>query len=384
MTAMQYYRELLAQPGRIEAFRGAINAVVRPADSVLEIGSGLGTFAFFAADAGATRVWAVDGDPVIHVAKAIARINGYEDRVEFIRGWIPDVDLPQPATVILFEDFPPRLVDAQMFRILKLVRTKYAAPTARYIPGHATMHIAPITAFRNVLDAVGPQECLYDIDWSASREYAAHAVHYSRATPEMMVGEPAKISTIDFSHGVNPADLGGRATWTLPAGTVVDALAYWFDLELAPGIDISNAPGSAPASWGHCVLPLDSPVTVGNEGSLAAAVGPEVRAGEPSWMRWSVKTRSEERRGHEFRSFPASTADLLAGSPDARPRLSARGRLAARALELADGTVALREIARRLAPDAGDHVTQSDAERLVAQVLMNKIENGHVTEGFDD
>ena len=69
MTTMQYYRDLLKQSERIEVFREAIAAVVLPGDSLIEIGSGLGTFAFFAADAGAANVWAVDGDPIIHVAR---------------------------------------------------------------------------------------------------------------------------------------------------------------------------------------------------------------------------------------------------------------------------------------------------------------------------
>ena len=86
MTSMQYYRDLLAQTERIEAFQSAIARGVRPGDYVLDVGTGLGTFAFFAADAGAAQVWGVDGDPIVHVARTIGLANGYDDRVRFSPG----------------------------------------------------------------------------------------------------------------------------------------------------------------------------------------------------------------------------------------------------------------------------------------------------------
>jgi protein arginine N-methyltransferase 1 len=70
--SMDYYRGMLIQRSRVEAFRRAIHAAVRPGDRVLEIGSGLGTYAFFAAEAGASKVWAVEGAPIISVAKTLA------------------------------------------------------------------------------------------------------------------------------------------------------------------------------------------------------------------------------------------------------------------------------------------------------------------------
>ncbi|MGD2175984.1 MAG: 50S ribosomal protein L11 methyltransferase, partial [Candidatus Brocadiaceae bacterium] len=62
-SSVKYYRDLLGDRERIEAFRRAIQRAVQPGDRVLDVGTGLGTFAFFAADAGASVVWAVDGDP---------------------------------------------------------------------------------------------------------------------------------------------------------------------------------------------------------------------------------------------------------------------------------------------------------------------------------
>ena len=121
---MDYYRGMLIQARRIEAFRRCLSSVVQPGDRVLEIGSGLGTYAFFAADAGATKVWAVEGAAVVNVAKTLARVNEYTDRVEFIRGWFPGVEIPERVDVLIFEDYPSRLLDAWTFDFFSKISSK--------------------------------------------------------------------------------------------------------------------------------------------------------------------------------------------------------------------------------------------------------------------
>jgi predicted RNA methylase len=49
MPGVDYYADLLRDRRRIDAFLRAIAAAVRPEDHVLDVGSGLGTFARAAA-----------------------------------------------------------------------------------------------------------------------------------------------------------------------------------------------------------------------------------------------------------------------------------------------------------------------------------------------
>jgi protein arginine N-methyltransferase 1 len=376
VSVVQYYRDLLAQEDRIESFRKALEAVVNPGDAVLDIGTGIGTFAFFAAAAGAGTVWAIDGDAIVHVAKTIGQMNGYDGQVQFLRGWVPDVDLPGRADVIVFEDFSPRLLDGRMFRMLTAVQTKYASATARYVPARATIRLAPLSGVSRVLDVLGAEERKFGIDWRVSRDYVANTVHYGVATEAMLAARPKTISTIDFSHPLSVDDVGGHAAVTLTRDAVVDGLVYWFDLELAQGISMSNAPGATPGSWGHCVLPIDPPLEVGAGDRLEASVTPEDCDGVPGWLRWEARANEEVRSGHEFRSFPASVSDLLATSPDAAPLLNEAGKMADVVLRLADGTCSIREMGRRVADLTHGTLGPREAERLVAGILSGKIVDG--------
>ena len=55
-----YYARLLLGKHRIRAFQSALQSAVRPGDVVVEIGAGVGTYSFFAAQSGAKRVYAIE------------------------------------------------------------------------------------------------------------------------------------------------------------------------------------------------------------------------------------------------------------------------------------------------------------------------------------
>src|SRR4030095_5683068 len=81
-----YYARLLMGKHRIRAFQSALQAAVRPSDVVVEIGAGVGTYSFFAAQSGAKRVYAIEKERVIHVAEGLAARNGLAEKITFVLG----------------------------------------------------------------------------------------------------------------------------------------------------------------------------------------------------------------------------------------------------------------------------------------------------------
>ena len=92
----EFHRQLLADEVRTSAFRDAIAQVVRPGDVVLDIGTGTGILAFFACQAGARHVYAIEGQHLADAAQLLARQLGYADRLTVFHARSNDVELPDP------------------------------------------------------------------------------------------------------------------------------------------------------------------------------------------------------------------------------------------------------------------------------------------------
>ncbi|HSR42790.1 MAG TPA: hypothetical protein VLL48_11475, partial [Longimicrobiales bacterium] len=280
-----------------------------------------GTFAHFAARAGAGRVWAVDPDPVVHAARTVARANGADDRIEFLRGRIPEVELPEPIDVLVFEDLPSRLLDDRTFRLLDRVAGALLAPDARTVPRGARLRLAPVRSavLRSRLFPLDREDDrsvdeAYGIDWGAVRPYLANQPRGEFLPSDALPAEAAAGPHLALIPPPRAEELAVEGRWVLPEGGPVHALALWFELEVSVGLWISNGPGPDTQPWGQVVLPLDPPLAVPENGTVEARVAPEAFPdGAPGWLAWAASSEGGEAKGHEFAAYPASLEDLYSG-----------------------------------------------------------------------
>ena len=101
MYSLSGYGEMIADRVRIAAYVQALRQAVRPGAVVVDIGTGPGIMAVLACQLGASRVYAIESDEIIQVARAIAAANGCADRIEFIEDLSTKVTLPVRADVIV-------------------------------------------------------------------------------------------------------------------------------------------------------------------------------------------------------------------------------------------------------------------------------------------
>ena len=85
----------------MQAYTEALRRTVTGESVVLDLGAGLGAFAVYACKLGARRVFAVEPNEVIDVARVVARDNGCDGRIDFFQANSGDVTLPERATVIV-------------------------------------------------------------------------------------------------------------------------------------------------------------------------------------------------------------------------------------------------------------------------------------------
>jgi predicted RNA methylase len=121
---------------RTRAFQAAIRAVVRQDDVVLDAGAGSGILSFFAAQAGAKKVYAVEVDPFLAscLARSV-RCNNFSDVIEVIQGDIHSAELPEGVDVFICEMMETGLMDEmQVTAINALYKRNVITSRTRLIP----------------------------------------------------------------------------------------------------------------------------------------------------------------------------------------------------------------------------------------------------------
>jgi hypothetical protein len=174
----------------------------------------------------------------------------------------------------------------------------------------------------------------------------ANARRVQPVTAAQVVGTPVGPITVDLAEPV-ATQLGAHAETTVAPGATVDGLVGWFEAELAPGVRMTNDPRAPDRIDRPCtVFPLDA-----HEGR-----GPVRRS---SLVRIDVRPASQiitwqldEGPVHGTPlEAPMTREDLARAGDGYVPRLSPRGRLEHRLLDLCDGRRDRSEIQRILEQD---------------------------------
>src|SRR5690348_3033862 len=122
MYSLNFYGQMLADASRMDAYARALRQTIRPDSVVMDLGCGPGVFALLACKLGARRVYAVEPNNVIGLAREAAAANGFADRIEFFEELSTEISLPEPATIIvsdlrgvlpLFQQHIPAIIDAR-------------------------------------------------------------------------------------------------------------------------------------------------------------------------------------------------------------------------------------------------------------------------------
>jgi protein arginine N-methyltransferase 1 len=131
--------EMLRDELRTDAFRRAIEEVVRPGDVVVDIGTGSGVLAVFAARAGAKKVYAIEASSIAPLAAEVFQKSGVADRVEIVRGWSTQVELPERADVLVTETIGNEPLGERIVDTVFDARRRLLVPNARIIPSHVAV-----------------------------------------------------------------------------------------------------------------------------------------------------------------------------------------------------------------------------------------------------
>jgi SAM-dependent methyltransferase len=363
MYSIADYGAMIADKVRMGAFVRALREAVKPGTVVVDIGTGTGIFALLACRFGARRVYAIEPDDAIQVAREIAAANGFADRIEFVQAMSTDVTLPERANVIIsdiggilpwFQKHIPSIADA---------RRRFLAPGGVMIPQRDTAWAAVVEAPELYARHTGPwNDNGFDIDMDAARRIVVNTWHKGRVTNDQLLAEPQRWATLDYASVQDP-DVRARASWIVTRPGTGHGLAAGFDRVVSEGVHLSNAPDARddirPESiYGTIFFPWLAPVRLA-AGDLVH-VDLEARLiGQDYVWRWQTSVLDQGRAGADKADFTQSTFFGAPLSPDQlrkrgagyTPTLNENGQIARFVLEAMGSGVTLGEIARRVSDE---------------------------------
>ena len=138
------HARMLHDDRRTGDYLAAVAQAVRPGDVVVDIGTGSGVMAIAAARAGARHVYAIEASDIAGVAERVFVANGVQDRVTLIPGWSRQVQLPEPADVLVSEVIGNEPLEEEILETTLDARRRLLKPEARLIPNALTLLARPL------------------------------------------------------------------------------------------------------------------------------------------------------------------------------------------------------------------------------------------------
>jgi precorrin-6B methylase 2 len=307
-----YYLRLIKAQHRIRAFQNALRDCVRKGDVVVEIGAGLGTYSFFAAQSGARRVYAIEKERVIQIAAELATKNGLADVVTFVKGDSTEVDLPEKADVLVLEDFSSLFVRRGVEEIVHDALARHLKEDGIVVPQAVSLQVAPVEdaqLWKGCLNLEDENYRLYGLDLSPLRKMMLDSPHVRKIQQQALLAEPTIFKTIDlkrtFSYLFDEV-LQVRIT----RSATMHGLAGWFDLTLTDNFILSNAPTNLESTWGQVFLPFSHPLAVeeGETVTLRLSCARSTRTRD-LWWTWQASAASGLADARSFQGIPLGVSN---------------------------------------------------------------------------
>jgi protein arginine N-methyltransferase 1 len=367
------HRQYLADEPRLAAYRRAISGTVTPGDVVLDLGAGTGIMGLLACRSGALRVYSIEAESMIGLAREICRANGFEDRVTFMKGLSTQVELPEKVDVAICDQIGRFGFEAGIVEYFHDVVRRFLKPAGVLIPSKITLLAAPVECPGIFAQVDFWKNSSTGFDLTPARAIAVNTGYPIDLRAEHLLGDPVALATLELST-IRPVPMKFEAEIVIGRPGTLHGLGGWFSARLAQNATLTNSPLAADSIKRRNVfLPIDRPVSVepGDRVSLAIQIVPtEVL------LTWRVDVRSG--RGESKGSFTHSTwrgmliahEDLARTRPGFAPRLSARGEARLTVLSLCDGKRPLMDIEQEVfARHASLFRSRDEAATFVAEVV---------------
>jgi protein arginine N-methyltransferase 1 len=279
---LEYHMSMVLDEARMAAFEEAITRSVRPGDIVVDIGAGTGVLSFLACAAGASRVYAIEGGPVVEMARQLCERNGLADRVVLINEWSTAADLPEPADVLITETIGNAAIDEGIIAWTIDARRRLLRPGGIVLPQRVRVWTAAVESWDDHSLVSNWSEPTLPVDFGLMGDRAARIMWFAEFGQDQLLTEPALVADVDL-RVVEDETVRASGGFTVRRDGTLHGLACWFDADLIDGVPLGNAPPTAAPSWVQGYLPVPEPLAVTSGDRLSWRIAVSTDGEEWSW-----------------------------------------------------------------------------------------------------
>jgi protein arginine N-methyltransferase 1 len=348
------FGRMISDSARFDAYAKAISRCVRPGSVVAEIGCGPAVLALLACRAGAKRVYAIEIDDIIDVARQVAAANGFAERIQFFQNDSRKVELPEQVDVIVSDIRGALPLFNGALSSLQDAKKRFLTPNGVMIPRRDVVKAAITECEEIYSELVAPwSTCVPGTELSILRRLELNTVHGVRIKSAQLMSAPQELCTLDYMGDPGPnasAELAFRAS---RSGTA-HGICMWFETELCDDIGFSSGPGSPTIIYGQLFLPWLEPVVIEEGQEILVKLHANLVGKDYIW-RWETEIAAADDakkvhfRQSSFEGAQVSSRTLRRHAVDHVPVLTAEGEAERFLLGAMDGKAAMEEIAKRAA-----------------------------------
>jgi len=306
------HKKMLDDNVKAKAYYDAIYNTVKKNDIVLEIGTGTGILAFWAIQAGASKVYAIEAQRIIRIAQKLARLNNLSDKIIWFNDLSYNVQLPEKCDVLITETLGNFGIDENILNIIIDAKNRLLVSSPKIVPSMIDLFICPIENMDIYSSITFTQDniCAKDFHYDYFEDLLLNTSYVEYLSENAFLSIPKKICSIDLM-AIKKTHFKCKKKFNVHKDGILHGFGGWFTSLLSEKIVLGNEVNNEQTHWRQAFFPVKKPVIVKKNDSIEFGFNTFVE-NKTIVFEWNCAIKNNDNDIHYCHSTYASQKDLYA------------------------------------------------------------------------